>query len=253
MTLSSALPPLQKEAGCRAYYQAADLTNGVLLAESGAQTPVRSASLIKVPILFAALDAVREGALSLGADIPISPAQHTGDSRTVPPGCRAAPLSFLLDTMTADSDNTAANVLMDLLHMERVNALCRALGLTSTCLRRHMLDFAAAARGEENFTSAADMLRLFSLLYDRRLLTPALCGIAEGFLLRQKAKDCVLFPMPQQKAAHKTGELPGIRHDAGLLYGARRTVAFAFLTEADGGQDGRCFLRAAGGALKALL
>lgn len=74
MTLSSALPPLQKEAGCRAYYQAADLTNGVLLAESGAQTPVRSASLIKVPILFAALDAVREGALSLGADIPISPA-----------------------------------------------------------------------------------------------------------------------------------------------------------------------------------
>ena len=56
-----------------------------------------------------------------------------------------------------------------------------------------------------------------------------------------------------QDVYKRQGELPGIRHDAGLLYGARRTVAFAFLTEADGGQDGRCFLRAAGGALKALL
>src|SRR5205807_8901924 len=55
--------------------------------------------------------------------------------------------------MIAVSDNTASNVLIDRIGMENVNATLRSLGLTKTLLRRHMMDFEAARRGEENVST----------------------------------------------------------------------------------------------------
>src|SRR5437764_14174429 len=48
----------------------------------------------------------------------------------------------------AVSDNAAANVLIDRVGMQNVNATLRNLSLTKTTLRRTMMDIAAAKRGE---------------------------------------------------------------------------------------------------------
>src|SRR5207237_9237400 len=47
----------------------------------------------------------------------------------------------------AVSDNAAANVLIDRVGMQNVNATLRNLGLTKTMLHREMMDVAAAKRG----------------------------------------------------------------------------------------------------------
>lgn len=253
MTLQSALLHTQEETGCNAFFAVQDLTSGEVLAVHREDTPVPSASLIKLSLLLCALEAVQKGELSFDRQIPICEQQHTGDSRTIAQGVSCAPLSFLIETMIVDSDNTAANVLIDFLGMERVNALCKTCGMLGTCLRRHMLDFEAAARGEENNTTARDILRFFSLLQEDAVLTPALCETARRILLAQRDKAYLMYAMPKQRAAHKTGELPGIRHDAGILYGRKRTVGFSVLTQADNENSGTAFLRQAGVLLRSFL
>lgn len=244
---------MQEKTGCNAFFAIQDFTSGKVLAIHEENTPVPSASLIKLPLLLCALEAVQKGELSFDQRIPICEQQHTGDSRTIARSASCAPLSFLLETMIADSDNTAANVLIDFLGMERVNALCKMCGMSGTCLRRHMLDFGAAVRGEENDTTARDILRFFSLLQEDAFLTPALCETARRILLAQRDKAYLMYAMPKQRAAHKTGELPGIRHDAGILYGGKRTVGFSVLTQSDNENSGTAFLRQAGVLLRALL
>ena len=136
--------------------------------------------------------------------------------------------------MITISDNTASNLLLDLVGMESVNASMRALGLRNTRLERRFIDFEARRAGRDNWTSAADMVLLFSHIYAgcvpeyERLLK---------ILLRQN--DYRILPAywgGQTPFAHKTGGLEGIIHDAGILFRApvdsRRPLIVAALTAA---------------------
>ena len=62
--------------------------------------------------------------------------------------------------MVTLSDNTATNILIDRLGMERIAARMQALGLNGTKLRRHMMDTAAARRGDENVSTPDELARL---------------------------------------------------------------------------------------------
>jgi len=82
------------------------------------------------------------------------------------------------------------------------------------------------------------MLRLYTLLYKGEVLTPFMCETAIPILLRQHDKELLMFSNPTQKAAHKTGGLSDIGHDAGILYGEKRTLIFAVLATAP--SDAQC-------------
>src|SRR6266403_2613169 len=70
----------------------------------------------------------------------------------------------------AVSDNAAANVLIDRVGMQNVNATLRNLGLTKTLLRRKMMDIAAARQGEENVSTPQEMTRLLEAIYQGKAL-----------------------------------------------------------------------------------
>lgn len=245
MSFYTDLLALESSCQCLAGCAIADLDTGTPLAVFNENVQLKSASLIKTPIMLAILREVEAGHLSMTDRISISEANFTGDSKTLTENDHDAPLSLLLEIMITDSDNTATNALIDLIGMDSVNALCRELDLPNTQLRRHMLDFEAAARGEENTTSAADMLRLYTLIYKQQLLSPAVCEMAMPILLRQHGKNLMLSAMPQQKAAHKLGGLPGISHDTGILFGENHTIGFAVLTWSDDEEKGERFHRQA--------
>lgn len=61
--------------------------------------------------------------------------------------------------MIDKSDNDATNALIELLGMQKINAMAAALDLPSMVLRRRMLDQAASARGDENVSTPADAAR----------------------------------------------------------------------------------------------
>jgi beta-lactamase class A len=86
------------------------------------------------------------------------------------PGVTRVTNRDLAQFMVAVSDNTAANILIDRVGKDNVNAMLRGLGLTKTMLRRKMMDFAAAKRGDENVSTPQEMARLLETIYKRKIL-----------------------------------------------------------------------------------
>mgnify|MGYP003306003208 CR=1 FL=1 len=253
MLLNDIIRQLEEKNGCTVGCAIWDAQSGETLACYHEDTVFKSASLIKTPIMLCALEEVEKGHLSLDTRIPVLACHRVGDEAPVIKDGTDVPLSVLLEYMITDSNNSATNVLIDLLGMYNVNAFSQRIGLRDTILRRHMLDYESARQGRENRTSASDMLRLYTLLYRGEVLTPFMCETALPILLRQHDKELLMFANPAQKAAHKTGGLSDIAHDAGILYGENRTLVFAALATAP--SDAQCiaFLQALSPHVMALL
>lgn len=232
MLLNDFIRELELQHGCTAGCVIQDVHTGELFADYQREMVFKSASLIKTPIMLCALEEVEKGALSLETLIPVEPRHCVGDEAPVIANGTDVPLSVLLEHMITDSNNSATNVLIDLLGMDRVNNYSQRTGLKDTLLRRHMLDYEAARQGNENRTSAHDMLLLYTRLEKGEVYTPFQCQTALPILLRQHDKELLMFANPEQKAAHKTGGLFDIAHDAGILYGENRTLIFAALVTA---------------------
>ena len=232
MLLNEIIRRLEEKHGCTAACAIQDIKSGETLASYREELVFKSASLIKTPIMLCALADVEKGVLSLHTKIPVLPCHCVGDEAPVIQDGKDVPLSVLLEYMITYSNNSATNVLIDWLGMEKINAFCQRVGLCDTLLRRHMLDWDAAKQGRENLTSAKDMHHLYTMLYNAQTLTPFMCETALPILLRQHDKELLLFADPTRKAAHKTGGLSDIAHDAGILYGENRTLIFAALATA---------------------
>jgi beta-lactamase class A len=202
-----------------------------------ADEAVTAASTIKVPILAAALDEVDAGRLDLEQPNAIPP-QRTGGSGVLQalPYLHTLTLADLLTLMIIVSDNTATNVVIDLIGMERVNQFCADAGLNGTVLRRKMMDADAVRLGLENTTTARDQAKLLGAIAWGNLLPAPLRAFALQALERQQFNDGLPSLLPDEViVAHKTGELPGVRHDVGIITGTngRQAVVAALLSGVD--------------------
>lgn len=202
---------------------------------------VPSASMIKTLILLSALERVRRGTLSLKQGIRVARKEILRDTEVFEEGEREYPLEEIAEWMIVNSDNTAANVLIELLGMEEINAFAQSLGLAQTALQRKMLDWRARRSGLDNLTSAGDQFRIFSALYRGSILTPELCGLALGILRRQRDGTLATRYLCGGgfSFAHKTGGLRDAYHDAGIFFLPERDYYFGcFVTDPKGGRAG---------------
>jgi beta-lactamase class A len=180
---------------------------------------VPAASMIKVPIFAAVLERVADGGLDLEQPVNV-PARRAGGSGVLyaMPRVDVLTLADLLTLMIIVSDNAATNVLIDLVGQEHVNRFCVANGLTGTTLRRRMMDTDAIRRGIDNTTTARDQARMFDLLAGDDLLSGPLRDFAMDVLANQQFNEGLRSSIPEELTIfHKTGELPGVRHDAGII------------------------------------
>ena len=136
----------------------------------------------------------------------------------------------LAQFMVAVSDNTAANVLIDRVGKDNVNATLRGLGLAKTMLRRKMMDVAAAQRGDENVTTPHEMVQLLEAIYKGKVLK----ADSTKELIKQLS---TLKPsyIPRElpdgvQVANKPGELEGVRTDSGIVFSAKRPFAISVMT-----------------------
>jgi beta-lactamase class A len=193
-----------------------------------------SASLAKVPILYEVYRQLDAGKLRLDTSTTIADDDITdgagvlqaraGDSLSV---------AELLDLAVSVSDNTAARILLRLVGgVDAVDRTLADLGLAQTRLY---------ADNRPNTTSAADMATLLTLLAQRGG-TPGLAAPAPHTLV-------ALLALPQAQAwlsqgvpkgvtvAHKSGQLPGVRHDAAVVYAPRGAFVVVGLTANLNNQD----------------
>lgn len=179
------------------------------------------ASSIKIAILAELYRQAQQGKLKLTDMYTVQSSDLAPDSYLMgglTPGITKLTLRDLATMVVAVSDNSATNVLIDRLGMDRVNALMDSLGLTHTRLRRKMMDLKAAAEGRENISTPREMMGLLDAIYRGKLFDKALTD--DFFKLLSTPKDSwIPRGLPEDlKIANKPGSLEGVRNDSGVVF-----------------------------------
>jgi beta-lactamase class A len=196
-----------------------------------AERPHSPASMIKVPIAVGLAAACAAGTLSLRDTTAVAEANLT--TNDVPSPFVAGgvfSLGALAHAMLAASDNTATNVLIDVVGRGAIDAACRDLGLTATAVRRKLSGSLPLIGDPEatgrNAHPAGDAARLFV-----RLARPDAPRFILNALAAQVWNDKLSRGFrPGDRFAHKTGETDDVSHDGGILTLAdgRRFVVVAY-------------------------
>lgn len=128
----------------------------------------------------------------------------------------------LVTLMIIFSDNTATNVLIDLLGIDEINRTIRGMGFYDTLLQRKMYDAEKSKRGIQNYITAAETGRLLKEMFFGRLVSRKASEAMIAILKNQQLCSKIPFylqALPEEpEIAHKTGEDCGITHDVGIIY-----------------------------------
>ncbi len=119
--------------------------------------------------------------------------------------------------MILESDNTASNLILERLGMDRVNARAAALGLAATRVERKFMDFEAQRAGRENRTTARELGRLCLAIARRELVSPEACDEMIA-LLEGTSRGRIASGVPKGvPVGHKGGVMRGMRADVGWV------------------------------------
>ena len=204
-------------------YSIVDLTSGERIGRLESAT-FPTASAIKLAIVYELFKQAEEQKIRLTDMVTLERAQAVGGTGVlVEMGTPTLSIRDYAVLMVTLSDNTATNVLIDRLGMERIAARMQALGLSGTKLRRHMMDTAAARRGDENVSTPDELARLLKVMND---------GMPQAIELLKKPKDNRLRKgLPEGvQSADKSGELEGVRVDAGIVFAKNRPYVLSVMT-----------------------
>src|SRR5688572_16926687 len=204
-----------------------DLTSNERVAARLETQQFPTASTIKLSILYELLKQAEEGTLALDKPALLDRGQVVGGSGVLQH--LSGPMLSLIDhaaLMMIVSDNTATNVLIDAVGMEKVNARTKALGMPDILLRRKMMDAAAVKRGHENVASPASLAKAVELLWRGEGLKKESRDVAVQMLY--KVSGAVRGAVPARvRVASKTGTLDGVRAEAAIVEVERRPFALA--------------------------
>jgi len=144
-------------------------------------------------------------------------------------------LQQLAELMIIVSDNTASNILLDRMGIDSINRFIDEIDLKNTVLRRKFMDETAQSKGLENMTSAEDVTNLLQLFASpNEFLNEKsrfkIMRILENQQFKEKLPK-LIKKTEGLRIHHKTGELPGIEHDAAIFASDRRTAIITVLTE----------------------
>jgi beta-lactamase class A len=214
--------------------------------------PVRTASTIKLPIMVAAFDAVKEGKARWKDKIAITPASKVSGSgviREFADGTRLT-LRDLVHVMIVVSDNTATNLVLDRLSADYVNETMAGLGYQQTRSMRKIRGDGTnlkAATGWSAEGQKAENQRWGIGRSTPREMVDLLARIANGAIVgsddsremveileRQQFKDGIgrgFIDTPGVRVASKSGALDALRSDVGLLYHPKGRLAIAITVD----------------------
>lgn len=197
-----------------------------------------SASMVKIPIMAACFKAVEEGRITLQDLLKLKKTDKVRGSGVLRglPAETPVTVEKLIGLMITDSDNTAANMLIDLLGFEYLGNTFKDFGLDRTNLSRKMMDFRSRARGVENYTTPREMADILEKIYRKTCVSPQTSEKCLECLKGQKVNDRIPRYLPRKvPVAHKTGLEHKVCHDAGIVFTEKGDVLICVLTEGNTG------------------
>ncbi|HET7814479.1 MAG TPA: serine hydrolase [Candidatus Baltobacteraceae bacterium] len=217
-------------------------------AELNADTPVPTASVIKLTVLFEALKEIQAGRVSLHDTLTMTPQDPVPGSGVL--RLFDAPLKITLKDaltmMVTVSDNTATNLVIDRLGIQNIDNRIQWLGLHDTWLYKKV--FKPAPPGvpadQPTFglgkTTAREMASVIQRIATCALNAPgdttppsasdrALCDTAVEMLKNQTDRDGIPRYLGED-VANKTGSLDEVRNDVGVVYAKNGPIVISAFT-----------------------
>ncbi len=179
------------------------------------------ASAIKLPLLVELMRQVEDGKYGLDDSVTLEAKDvvpGSGVLQQLTPGKVTLTLRDVITLMVTVSDNTATNMIIERAGMENVNAFMTQLGLAHTRLQRKMMDDAAWRADRENLSTPNEQAQLLQLLYQGKVLSERSRGEILRILEIPKPGQIRTLLPDGTRVAHKTGGLPGVVVDVGIVY-----------------------------------
>lgn len=225
-----------------------------------------TASVFKIPVLFELLLQAEEGRIRLDDTVTVieemkSPGSGVLKELTSSPVLSVADLAML---MIIISDNTATDILVDLIGKEAINRRLASWGFSVTRVpmncRELLFELAGRPNGpftpevrleveqilkarersftgrayadrDNNLTTPREMVGLLEMLVRDGPLSTGVRERALHFMSRQQVRDRLPLHLPPVvELAHKTGSIAGVRNDAGILFVPRGPVLVCAFT-----------------------
>lgn len=173
------------------------------------ETLFPTASMYKLLVMYRVFQAMENGSLSPSDTLTITDEDFAGGADGIFSSGDTVSVGYALDAMITQSSNAAAYALTRAVGgWEVVASAADELGMYSTILDG---DF---------FSTPTDMAHFFQLLAERTLVSPSASEQMIDLLLGQMTNDRLPALLPAvAQVAHKTGELPGVRNDGGIVRG----------------------------------
>lgn len=210
-------------------------TGGVY--ELGGDDRVPTASTIKIAILVEAFARVAEGKAKWTDELVLTKEKKVGGAGILQEFADGLHLTFrdAVSLMMILSDNTATNLVIDVLTADAINARMESLGLKETRLMRRVFGGGESAEGkkQENKlfglgrTTPREMVTLLEKLERGEVISSAASKEMLELMKREQGTNGIWREQWRVPKATKSGALDALRSNVGILYHPRGRIAFA--------------------------
>lgn len=210
-----------------------------VIVNNGAQ---RAGSLITLFILVTAYDQVHQNnwqmqdRYTLRAEDKVG---GTGTLNTLPAGSQLT-YAEIAKRMITDSDNTAANIMLDRVGgVSAINSEVAQLDLKDTTMARRLMDTAALKAGRDNYTSVRDVATILQRLANYRLISKRVDQAMLTILKANTDHSKLVKNLPTRATIYnKTGDYQayGVQNDAAIVKNRQGTFIMTVMA-ADGERE----------------
>jgi beta-lactamase class A len=238
-TLESRLMPLIEAHQGKVAVAVKNLDSGETFAYH-ADDPMTTASLIKFPVMVEAYRQAAEKAVDLDAKVTLKDADKVPGSGILTnhfSDGASFPLKDAVHLMIVYSDNTATNLVLDVIGIGSTAATMEKMGYPNTKIHSKVFRSSTSIFPDRSkqfglgSTTANEMIRLCEALNRKELVSPE---ASEAMLKHMRAcDDKDKFPRflpPGTKVAFKTGSVNAARTAAGIIECTHGPVALCVLT-----------------------
>ena len=216
----------------------------------GADTRVRTASTIKLPILCALESLVAEGKVRWDERIVLKPEDKVTGSGVLGSMADGTDLTVrnLAILMIIVSDNTATNLILDRISADAVNAYLDTIGIHETRSNRKVRGdgsqlkdpsgWSKAGLLEENkkyglgVSTPREMVRILEMLSQGRIVSPQASADILEIMKMQQVRGGIARHAPEGlEIASKSGSLDALRSDVGIVYDEGGPIAMAITVD----------------------
>ena len=215
---------------------ARNLDTGVVY-ELGGDLRVPTASTIKIAIMVEAFARVAEGKAKWTDELLLAKDKKVGGSGILHEFGDGLRLSFRdgVSMMMIMSDNTATNLVIDVLTSDAINARMESLGLKETRLMRRVFGGGESVEGkkEENKrfglgrTTPHEMVTLLEKLERGEVVSAAVSKEMLALMKREQGTNGLWREQWRVPKATKSGALDALRSNIGIIYHPRGRIAVA--------------------------